>query len=81
MTENLVKAVHKKGKKIAVFGPDLNEVEMQKFCVRIGVDYLFADRPDLLRQVITEHEEEKKNNPEPEEPVVTSNNQSSCSIM
>jgi glycerophosphoryl diester phosphodiesterase len=82
LTENLVKAVHKKGKKIAVFGPDLNDVEMQRFCVKIGVDFLFADRPELLRQIITEHEEQKnKAAEEGEQPVVASNNQSNCSIM
>jgi UDP-N-acetylmuramoylalanine-D-glutamate ligase len=73
-----VKAIHKKGKRIAVFGPDLNDIEMQKFCVKIGVDFLVTDRPDLMRQVIEDHNEQKKN--EPVTDVVEDSNRS-CSIM
>lgn len=77
-----MKAVHKKGKKIAVFGPDLNDIEMQRFCVRIGVDFLFADRPELLREVITEHEEEQQRKiASGEKPAETANSQRNCSIM
>ncbi|GAQ83939.1 glycerophosphoryl diester phosphodiesterase [Klebsormidium nitens] len=48
LTPGLVKAFHDRGRLLAVFGPHIDTPEGQLDCIRMGVDMLFTDRPDVL---------------------------------
>lgn len=53
LSKKLVDAFHSRGRLVAVFGPDLDTVENQEFCLECGVDMFVTDRPDLLKQTFS----------------------------
>eukprot|EP00026_Physarum_polycephalum_P015115 Phypoly_transcript_15728.p1 GENE.Phypoly_transcript_15728~~Phypoly_transcript_15728.p1 ORF type:complete len:269 (+),score=34.34 Phypoly_transcript_15728:84-890(+) len=50
---NLFDVLHKKGKKIAVFGELLNHKEGQKQLIDMKADILFTDQPDILKETLS----------------------------
>eukprot|EP01121_Diplochlamys_sp_Union-15-3_P005840 TRINITY_DN1618_c0_g3_i1.p1 TRINITY_DN1618_c0_g3~~TRINITY_DN1618_c0_g3_i1.p1 ORF type:complete len:325 (-),score=39.59 TRINITY_DN1618_c0_g3_i1:50-1024(-) len=52
LTKNFVSAIHERGRKLAVFGIDLDTDLMQNYCLELGVDLLISDRPDMLKKNI-----------------------------
>lgn len=50
LTKHLVDTIHQTGKPFAVVGSLLDDVNVQKQMIEFGVDILFTDRPDILRQ-------------------------------
>jgi glycerophosphoryl diester phosphodiesterase len=50
LTEHLIKTIHKAGKPLALVGSLLDDPTVQKEMIQLGIDILFTDRPDVLRQ-------------------------------
>jgi len=50
ITEHLINTIHKAGKPLAFVGSLLDDPIVQKEMIELGVDILFTDRPDVLRQ-------------------------------
>jgi glycerophosphoryl diester phosphodiesterase len=50
LTKHLVDIIHKAGKPLALVGSLLDDPTVQKEMIELGVDILFTDRPDILRQ-------------------------------
>eukprot|EP00271_Cylindrocystis_brebissonii_P007337 TRINITY_DN20717_c0_g1_i3.p1 TRINITY_DN20717_c0_g1~~TRINITY_DN20717_c0_g1_i3.p1 ORF type:complete len:371 (+),score=36.03 TRINITY_DN20717_c0_g1_i3:157-1113(+) len=52
LTENMVKAFHKRNRLMAVFGDYIDSKEGQMDCMALGCDFLVTDRPDVLHTSI-----------------------------
>jgi glycerophosphoryl diester phosphodiesterase len=50
LTKHLIDTIHKSGKPLAFVGSLLDDPIIQKEMIELGVDILFTDRPDALRQ-------------------------------
>jgi len=71
LTKRMLQAAHSRGRKVFVFGFDLNDKKYLKAAIQLGVDGIFTDEPQLLRQCIdeiakkdTKKEEEEEQNKE-----------------
>jgi len=49
ITPGLINDMHSRNRKIALFGPSLDDQEIQKKMINMGVDIIITDRPDFLR--------------------------------
>lgn len=47
--------LHQAGKPVALVGSLLDRVDVQKEMIQLGVDILFTDRPDILRQTLNSY--------------------------
>jgi glycerophosphoryl diester phosphodiesterase len=52
ITKHLVDTIHQAGKPLALVGKLLDDPSIQKEMIELGVDILFTDRPDILRQTL-----------------------------
>ena len=52
LTKQLLDVIHKAGKPLALVGSLLDLPDVQKEMIELGVDILFTDRPDVLRQTL-----------------------------
>jgi glycerophosphoryl diester phosphodiesterase len=52
ITKHLVNTIHKAGKPLALVGTLLDDPKVQKEMIELGIDILFTDRPDILRQTL-----------------------------
>jgi glycerophosphoryl diester phosphodiesterase len=50
ITVGLIDEMHSRNRKIALFGPSLDDEEVQLDFIQKGVDIIITDRPDLLRK-------------------------------
>jgi glycerophosphoryl diester phosphodiesterase len=50
ITKHLISTLHKAGKPLALVGSLLDDPKVQQEMIELGVDILFTDRPDVLRQ-------------------------------
>ena len=50
LTKDFLDRIHRAGKPLALVGSLLDRVDVQNEMIRLGVDILFTDRPDVLRQ-------------------------------
>ena len=50
LTKHLINTIHKAGKPLALVGSLLDDPKVQKEMIELGIDILFTDRPDVLRQ-------------------------------
>ena len=52
ITADLIESIHRAGKPVAVVGSLLDRDEVQREMIQLGLDILFTDRPDVLRQTL-----------------------------
>jgi glycerophosphoryl diester phosphodiesterase len=52
LTPHLIETIHKAGKPLAFVGSLLDNPKTQQEMIELGVDILFTDRPDILRQTL-----------------------------
>lgn len=52
LTQHLVDTIHKAGKPLAFVGSLLDDPKVQQEMIELGIDILFTDRPDVLRQTL-----------------------------
>ncbi|CAF0960212.1 unnamed protein product [Rotaria magnacalcarata] len=50
LTQHLIDTIHKAGKPLALVGSLLDDPKVQQEMIQLGIDILFTDRPDILRQ-------------------------------
>ncbi|CAF1037619.1 unnamed protein product [Adineta steineri] len=55
LTQHLIDTIHKTGKPLAIVGSLLDDPKIQKEMIELGVDILFTDRPDILRQTFNSY--------------------------
>lgn len=53
--QRLINTIHQAGKPVALVGSLLDDRQVQKEMIELGVDILFTDRPDILRQTLNEY--------------------------
>jgi len=54
ITKDLINTIHKAGKPLALAGSLLDDSNVQKEMIELGIDILFTDRPDVLRKTLNE---------------------------
>lgn len=54
VTKSLLDTLHRAGKLLALVGSLLDDRQVQKEMIELGVDILFTDRPDILRETLNE---------------------------
>jgi len=59
ITKGLINELHQRKRKIALFGPLLDEKSVQEDMIKMGIDILLTDRPDLLRINFDNHVKEE----------------------
>jgi glycerophosphoryl diester phosphodiesterase len=52
LTPHLIETIHRTGRPLAIVGSLLDDPTVQKEMIELGVDILFTDRPDVLRQTL-----------------------------
>lgn len=52
LTKDFLDRIHRAGKPLALVGSLLDHVDVQNEMIQLGVDILFTDRPDVLRQTL-----------------------------
>ncbi|CAF1629668.1 unnamed protein product [Adineta ricciae] len=52
LTSHLVDTIHKTGRPLALVGSLLDDPAVQREVIQLGVDIIFTDRPDVLRQTL-----------------------------
>ena len=55
LDKRLINTIHQAGKPLALVGTLLDDQQVQKEMIELGVDILFTDRPDILRQTLNEY--------------------------
>ena len=55
LTKALVDTIHQAGKPLALVGSLLGDRQVQKEMIELGVDILFTDRPDILRETLNQY--------------------------
>jgi len=59
LTVQLIQELQKRGRKIALFGEQLDHSSVQKKYLEYGVDFLLSDRPDILRKTVDQIQNSK----------------------
>ncbi|CAF5066972.1 unnamed protein product [Rotaria sp. Silwood1] len=52
LNKDLIDTIHKAGKPLAIVGSLLDDQNVQKEMIQLGIDIIFTDRPDILRQTL-----------------------------
>ncbi|CAF3634957.1 unnamed protein product [Rotaria sp. Silwood1] len=52
LNKDLIDTIHKAGKPLAIVGSLLDDKNVQKEMIQLGIDIIFTDRPDILRQTL-----------------------------
>ncbi|CAF0949044.1 unnamed protein product [Rotaria sordida] len=52
LNKHLIDTIHKAGKPLALVGSLLDDSNVQREMIELGIDILFTDRPDILRQTL-----------------------------
>lgn len=55
VTKTLLDTIHRAGKPLALVGSLLDDRQVQKEMIELGVDILFTDRPDILRETLNQY--------------------------
>jgi glycerophosphoryl diester phosphodiesterase len=55
LTKHLINTIHQAGKPLALVGSLLDDPIVQKEMIELGIDILFTDRPDVLRQTLNSY--------------------------
>ncbi|UJR20323.1 hypothetical protein I4U23_023454 [Adineta vaga] len=55
LTSHLIDTIHKTGRPLAIVGSLLDDPKIQKEMIELGIDILFTDRPDILRQTLNSY--------------------------
>lgn len=55
LTKHLIDTIHQAGKPLAIVGSLLDNPTVEKEMIELGIDILFTDRPDVLRETFNSY--------------------------